>query len=155
MPLPININDLLHGKPVEWERLEFKEGWNPLDVLHTYFMVRLPIHQDALAVAESVVNRRVDLITPPFTLPVTPPVEKLLEVLSMTSAMGSTEIRARPGLKDRKHMRQLYIEPALVAGLIEYTLPDKPNSRLQQYQLTDKGRTLLARLLGMTNKIQL
>ena len=21
MPLPININDLLHGKPVEWERL--------------------------------------------------------------------------------------------------------------------------------------
>jgi len=35
MALPININDLLHGKPVEWERLEFKEGWNPLDVLHT------------------------------------------------------------------------------------------------------------------------
>ena len=35
MALPVNINDLLHGKPVEWERLEFKEGWNPLDVLHT------------------------------------------------------------------------------------------------------------------------
>lgn len=35
MPLPININDLLHGKPVEWERLEFKEGWNPLDILHS------------------------------------------------------------------------------------------------------------------------
>lgn len=33
--LPINIKDLLNGKPVEWERLEFKEGWNPLDVLHT------------------------------------------------------------------------------------------------------------------------
>ena len=29
MSLPININDLLHGKPVEWERLEFKAGWNP------------------------------------------------------------------------------------------------------------------------------
>lgn len=35
MPLPINITDLLHGKSVEWERLEFKEGWNPLDILHT------------------------------------------------------------------------------------------------------------------------
>lgn len=35
MPLPINISDLLHGKSVEWERLEFKEGWNPLDILHT------------------------------------------------------------------------------------------------------------------------
>ncbi|MBP8276829.1 MAG: putative DNA binding domain-containing protein, partial [Propionivibrio sp.] len=35
MSLPININDLLHGKSVEWERLEFKAGWNPLDVLHS------------------------------------------------------------------------------------------------------------------------
>lgn len=35
MPLPINIHDLLVGKPVEWERLEFKEGWNPEAVLHT------------------------------------------------------------------------------------------------------------------------
>lgn len=35
MALPININDLLHGRSVEWERLEFKEGWNPEDVLHS------------------------------------------------------------------------------------------------------------------------
>ncbi|TXT40585.1 MAG: ATP-dependent DNA helicase RecG [Comamonadaceae bacterium] len=35
MSLPININDLLKGSPVEWERLEFKAGWNPEDVLHT------------------------------------------------------------------------------------------------------------------------
>jgi hypothetical protein len=26
MPLPINIHELLRGKAVEWERLEFKEG---------------------------------------------------------------------------------------------------------------------------------
>ena len=30
MHLPVNINDLIHGKSVEWERLEFKAGWNPL-----------------------------------------------------------------------------------------------------------------------------
>ena len=30
MNLPININVLIHGKSVEWERLEFKTGWNPL-----------------------------------------------------------------------------------------------------------------------------
>jgi len=35
MTLPIAIDSLLHGKAVEWERLEFKAGWNPLDVLHT------------------------------------------------------------------------------------------------------------------------
>lgn len=33
--LPISIPDILHGKSVEWERLEFKQGWNPEAVLHT------------------------------------------------------------------------------------------------------------------------
>ena len=34
--LPINIESLLNGKSaVEWERIEFKEGWNPLKVIHT------------------------------------------------------------------------------------------------------------------------
>ncbi|MDR0738338.1 MAG: putative DNA binding domain-containing protein [Prevotellaceae bacterium] len=35
MSLPINIRDLIHGHSVEWERLEFKQGWNPEDVVHT------------------------------------------------------------------------------------------------------------------------
>ncbi len=35
MTLPISIDSLLHGKAVEWERLEFKAGWNPLAVLHS------------------------------------------------------------------------------------------------------------------------
>ena len=33
-PLPINLSSLLHGRSVEWERLEFKRGWNPVEVLH-------------------------------------------------------------------------------------------------------------------------
>jgi hypothetical protein len=32
-----------------------------------------------------------------------------------------------------------YLAPALSAGLIQYTLPDKPNSRMQKYALTEKG----------------
>lgn len=35
MALPIHIPDLFTGTVVEWERLEFKEGWNPEPVLHT------------------------------------------------------------------------------------------------------------------------
>ena len=35
MALPINIEELIHGRTVEWERLEFKQGWNPEDVMHS------------------------------------------------------------------------------------------------------------------------
>jgi ATP-dependent DNA helicase RecG len=44
MSLPINIKDLLNGKPVEWERLEFKAGWNPEAVLHTLCAFANDIH---------------------------------------------------------------------------------------------------------------
>ena len=35
MGLPVNINELINGITVEWERIEFKEGWNRVEVLHT------------------------------------------------------------------------------------------------------------------------
>lgn len=35
------------------------------------------------------------------------------------------------------------MKPALAEELIEMTIPDKPNSRLQKYRLTDKGREYL------------
>ena len=35
MALPVNIPDLIHGHTVEWARLEFKQGWNPEEIIHT------------------------------------------------------------------------------------------------------------------------
>ena len=35
LKLPISLQDVLRGKSVEWERLEYKEGWNPEAVLHS------------------------------------------------------------------------------------------------------------------------
>ena len=35
MALPININQLISGKTVEWDRLEFKKGWNLEEIIHT------------------------------------------------------------------------------------------------------------------------
>ena len=35
MPLPINIEELINGRTVEWERIEFREGWNPERAIRT------------------------------------------------------------------------------------------------------------------------
>lgn len=37
-----------------------------------------------------------------------------------------------------------YLSPTLEQGLVEMTVPDKPNSRLQKYRLTARGRAALA-----------
>jgi len=46
-------------------------------------------------------------------------------------------------LKDEKHFRKYYQQVAVAAGFLEMTIPDKPNSRLQKYRLTEKGRASL------------
>ena len=77
----------------------------------------------------------------PVTPEVTPEVRRMLGLL--ICEMARTEIMAQLGLKDEKHFREHYQQVAMAAGLIERTLPDKPNSRLQKYRLTEKGRSLL------------
>jgi ATP-dependent DNA helicase RecG len=47
------------------------------------------------------------------------------------------------GLKHTPHFRQAFLLPALEAGLIEMTLPDKPRSSKQRYRLTPQGQRWL------------
>ena len=35
MPIPVNINELLHAKAVESSRIEFKADYNPAPILRT------------------------------------------------------------------------------------------------------------------------
>lgn len=35
MALPINIEDLLHGNTIEWDRIELKKSWNPESIIHS------------------------------------------------------------------------------------------------------------------------
>lgn len=49
-------------------------------------------------------------------------------------------LKMKLSLFDRKSFRERYLAPALRDGLIAMTLPDKPNSRLQKYALTELGR---------------
>ena len=73
---------------------------------------------------------------------VTPQVGELLAEIQ--GEMGREALQSALELSDRKSFRERYLKPALVAGLVEMTIPDKPNSRLQKYRLTDKGRQWLA-----------
>jgi hypothetical protein len=57
--------------------------------------------------------------------------------------MSRDELQGILGLRDRKSFREKYLKPALEMGLIEMTLPEKPNSRLQKYRLADAGRLRL------------
>ncbi|ABA89053.1 hypothetical protein Pcar_1812 [Syntrophotalea carbinolica DSM 2380] len=72
---------------------------------------------------------------------VTPQVSGLLTTIQ--GEMGREALQSALGLSDRKSFRERYLKPALADGLIEMTLPDKPNSRLQKYRLTAKGRQWL------------
>ena len=50
------------------------------------------------------------------------------------------------GLTDRTKFRRKYIHPLLEADILEQTMPDKPNSRNQKYQLTARGLELMGHL---------
>ena len=49
-------------------------------------------------------------------------------------------------LKGRDNFEERYLKPAIEAGYIALTIPDKPRSRLQKYRLTEKGRILIQKL---------
>ena len=59
--------------------------------------------------------------------------------------MTRRELQDAMGLKNDEHFRKAYLVPAVEAGVIEMTIPDKPNSRLQKYRITPKGKAWLAR----------
>lgn len=82
-------------------------------------------------------------VTLPLALPVTPSVQRLLALLAEEGELSNADIRERLNLKNRTHVREHNIEPALAQRLVEYTIPDKPNSRLQKYRLTAAGQALL------------
>ena len=64
---------------------------------------------------------------------VTVQVEKLLTILG-DEVLSTRELLQRLGLKHRPTFIATYLRPALELGLIEMTIPDKPNSNKQKYR---------------------
>ena len=80
-------------------------------------------------------------VTPQATGQVT---EEVLRLLSVVRGNMSRKIlQMTLGLKGRDNFEKLYLRPALELSLLERTIPEKLNSRLQQYRLTAKGRGVL------------
>ena len=67
------------------------------------------------------------------------PIKRLLNVLG-DKKLSAAEIMEQLGLSHRATFRKNYLNPALELGLIEMTIPDKPNSRNQKYLKKQLGR---------------
>lgn len=58
---------------------------------------------------------------------------ELIEALG-ADTLSASQLMERMGLVHRPHFRQFYLAPALEKGIIERTIPDKPNSPRQRYR---------------------
>ena len=59
-------------------------------------------------------------------------------------ALGTRTLLELLGYKQKTGNYKAAMESLLNSKLIEMTIPDKPNSRLQKYRLTAKGKAALA-----------
>ena len=126
-----------------------------------WFRVRLPVHPSFAANADvagdeqeteqdkRLENKEKSSIThqdtPQDTPQVDERVQRLIEVAERRASRG--ELQAALKLRDRGSFTQAYLKPALEAGLIEMTVPDKPTSKCQRYRRTPSGEAL-ARKIG-------
>lgn len=61
-------------------------------------------------------------------------------IRALVGEMSRQQLQRALGLKNDEHFRKAYLQPALDAGLIERTIPEKPRSPKQRYRITDAGR---------------
>ncbi|MCX6975372.1 MAG: hypothetical protein NTZ94_13995 [Verrucomicrobia bacterium] len=75
--------------------------------------------------------------------------DELRRILAiLRKEMSRQAIQAALALRGCENFEARYLKPALEADLVERTIPAKPNSRLQKYRLTEKGRELVGKTVS-------
>ena len=120
---------------------------------HTFFLCRLPVHSRAEMRQDDKPSASVESrlettgqvagqVTGQVAGQVPEEVRRLICTLQTTQTRKQLQEFFK--LKGRANFEERYLKPAIEGGFVELTIPDKPNSRLQKYRLTDKGRAWLA-----------
>ncbi|MBI2191316.1 MAG: hypothetical protein HYU36_04960 [Planctomycetes bacterium] len=92
--------------------------------------------------AQMVAGRAATQVTTQVAMQVTTQVAAVLQAASQASK-SREELQRATGMRNREHFRKAYLEPLLVSGWLERTIPDKPRSRLQRYRTTEAGLAVL------------
>ena len=135
MALPINIENLIKGTTVEWERIEFKKGWNPLPTMHTmcafandlhnwgggYIIVGIDesnekpilppvgLKQDSLDKIQKEIIKLAHLIQPNYIPTVQPYVLQNKHILVIWCPAGERRIYTAPKTLDKNSPRKPYV----------------------------------------------
>jgi ATP-dependent DNA helicase RecG len=64
--------------------------------------------------------------------------------LLLGGTLSKSELANRLGHKNISGALKRGVQTLFKKGYVELTIPEKPNSRLQRYRITDKGRRLLS-----------
>lgn len=65
-------------------------------------------------------------------------INKLLDVMEINKPMTSKELMNKLNIKTKETLRSGYLDPAINAGYIKLTIPDKPTSKNQMYYKVNK-----------------
>jgi ATP-dependent DNA helicase RecG len=113
---------------------------------HTYFMCRLPIHPQA-NMPEGLIEPLTAAVESGAQSGVQSGVQSQMAMAVLRElegdAAGKSSIAKSLGKTGRTRYLSDLMKKLLNDELVEYTIPDKPNSRLQKYRLTQKGRKVI------------
>ena len=118
---------------------EIRRNGSPEPIFHTdddrtFFLVEFPVHP---VFAEAFKKKDSMRVATEVATEVTTEVKRLLNVI--IGDHSRAELQKMLRLKNAEHFRKAYLLPAINAGFVEMTRPEKPKSRLQKYRLTARG----------------